>query len=146
MQAKRIQVLESNDGAGASTTVVLQAPLEPREEINFHNIWGSVSVEPVTAGANCQGTWVLYYVPDPAKVLINWTDAVVNLENENIFIIACGVYSASNETPYNSGPIHPTTSRTLPAGGRLVLGSTVTGITADTASNRVMLCAHTTRK
>ena len=146
MQAKRIQVNESNDSAGLSTTVFLQAPLEPREEINFHNIWGSVSVEPQDADANAQGTWVLYYVPDPAKGLLNWTDALINLENENVFIIACGVWSASNQSPYNSGPIHPETSRTLPAGGRLVLGSTVTGITAGLASNRVMLCAHTTRK
>ena len=145
MQAKRIQVLETNDGVAGATTVVLQAPTDPREEINFHNIWGSVSVEPQDAAANCQGTWVLMLVPDNMVTPV-LTDAVVNLEQFNGIIIACGVWSAANESPYNSGPIHPTTSRTLQAGDSLILQSIVTGITAGLASNRVMLCAHTTRK
>ncbi len=145
MQAKRIQVLESNDGVAGSTTVVLQAPLEPREEINFHNIWGSVTVEPQDAGANCQGTWVLFVIRENATTP-TMTDTVTNSEVHNAVIIACGVFGASNESPYNSGPIHPETSRTLQAGDSLVLSSVITGITAGLASNRVMLCAHTTRK
>ena len=55
MQAKRIQVNEGNDTASGETTVRLQVPTEPREQVNFHNIWIGVTVEPVTAGANCQG-------------------------------------------------------------------------------------------
>ncbi len=146
MQAKRIQVGEGNNGAGGRTAAVLTVPADPREEVNFHNIWGSVTVEPQDADANCQGTWVLLLIRDPATAIPVFTDAFMNLETINFDIIACGVFSASNQSPYNSGPIHPLSSRNLPAGGRLVLASTITGITAGTASNRMMLCAHTTRK
>ncbi len=45
-QAKRIQVNEANDGVAAQTSARLDVPTEPREEVNFHNIWGSVTVEP----------------------------------------------------------------------------------------------------
>jgi len=46
MQAKRIQVNEGNTGVGGQVNVLLSVPLEPREEVNSHNIWGSVSAEP----------------------------------------------------------------------------------------------------
>ena len=146
MQAKRIEVQETNDGAGTSTNATLTVPSEPREDVNFHNIWVGVSVEPQDAGANCQGTWVLHVVRDPASPLNNMTDAFINLETLNAEIIACGVYSASNEAPFNLPPTQIKTSRNINAGGRLSLISTVTGITAGLASNRVMLCAHTTRR
>jgi len=144
-QAKRIQVNETNAGAGVGIAVALSVPTDPREEVNFHNIWGSVTVEPQDAGANCQGTWVLF-IKRVGGAIPNWTDGLINSEVNNYFIIACGVFSASNESPYNSGPIHPQSSRTLNPGDDLVLSSTITGITAGLASDRVMLCAHTTRK
>ncbi len=144
-QAKRIQVNEVNTGVGGNTSVQLIVPTDPREEVNFHNIWGSVSVEPQNADANCQGTWVLYILREN-QVNIGYTDAVVNGELFSAVIIACGVYSASNQSPYNSGPIHPSTSRNLMPGDALILQSITTGVTAGLCSNRVMLCAHTTRK
>ncbi len=146
MQAKRIQVNEANLGVGGAVNVTLATPVDSREETNMHNIWGSVSVEPETAAANCQGTWRLLHVDDPAKAILAGTDANINGEFDNFITIACGVFSASNETPYNSGAIHPKSSRNLRPGGRLILQCTVTGITADLASSRVMLCAHTVRK
>ena len=145
MQAKRIHVDENNNGAGAQTQAFLSTPTDPREESNYHNIWGSVSVEPQDAGSNCQGTWILMVIRENA-ITPSLIDVIVNNETNNAVIIACGVFSASNESPYNSGPIHPSTSRTLQAGDSLVLVSVITGITAGLASNRVMLCAHVTRK
>ncbi len=145
MQAKRIQVLEGNSPAGGSTTVLLAVPTDPREEVNFHNIWGSVTVEPQDTDANCQGTWVLYILRANSTA-VSATDANINNEIFNSVIIACGVFSASNQSPFTSEPIHPSTSRTLMPGDSLALVSTVTGLTAGLASNRVMLCAHTTRK
>ena len=144
MQAKRIQVLEGNAGVGASATVLIPVPTDPREEVNFHNIWGSVSVEPEGADVNCQGTWVLYILRANTTA-VSATDANINNEIFNAVIIACGVFSASNQSPYNTS-IHPTTSRTLQAGDSLALVATITGITSGLASTRVMLCAHTTRK
>ena len=146
MQAKRIVVNEANAPAGSGVSAVLSVPLEPREAVNFHNIWASCSIEPQDSNANCQGTWVLFYLRDPTSGLKNWTDSLINLETFNAFIIACGVFSASNESPYTQSNVHPLTSRTLEAGGRLVMSATITGITAGLASTRVMLCAHSTRK
>ncbi len=145
MQAKRIQVLEIDRTAAQQVDVVLSAPTDPREEINFHNIWGSVSVEVENAGANAQGTWVLFILRENAAVPI-WSDAIINAESNNAITIACGVWSAANEASWTSEAIHPTTSRTLQAGDSLVLSCHVTGITAGEASVRCMLCAHTTRK
>ncbi len=145
MQAKRIQVNESNLSVAGQVDVDLIAPLTPREEINFHNIWGGVSVEPQNADANAQGTWVLYILRESTNGFV-WTDGVVNGEENNAIVIACGIWSASNESPFNMEPLHPSTSRTLQAGDRLRLSCVVTGITAGSASCRVMLCAHVTRK
>ena len=145
MQAKRIQVNESNDGAGAQTSVFLFAPTDPREEINFHNVWAGVTVEPQNADANCQGTWVLGVIKENS-IVPSLIDVIINNETNNQIIVACGVFSASNEMPWTSPPIHPQTSRTLQAGDAFYLTSVITGITSGTASNRVMLCAHTTRK
>ncbi len=145
MQAKRIAVNEDDIGVNANVTVALSAPTDPREEINFHNIWGSVTVEAIISTANVQGTWVLMIVRENVSTP-NMTDAVLNGETWNSIIIACGVFSASNESPWTSEAIHPSTSRTLNPGDSLVLQCVVTGASAGTASCRVMLCAHTTRK
>ncbi len=144
MQAKRIAVFEENKSAGQATEVSLIVPTSPREQVNFHNIWGSVSAEPQTADANCQGTWILF-VRRVGQISVTYTDTNVNNETQNQYIIACGIYSASNQAPYTIS-VHPETSRTLEAGDSLVLQLVVTGISAGAASVRCMLCAHTTRK
>ncbi len=144
MQAKRIHVNESNDGVGGTTEAVLTTPTTPREEVNYHNIWGSVSVEPQDAAANAQGTWILFHLRENATSP-TLTDVVIQGESNNAIIIACGVWSASNETPYNT-MFQIKTSRNLLPGASLRLQSVVTGITAGLCSNRVMLCAHVTRK
>ena len=145
MQAKRIQVQEGNGGAGTSVSVILDVPTEPREQVNFHNIWIGVSAEPQNADVNAQYTWVLYIIRDPAVGIVTFTDSVLNLETLNAEIIACGVGSGSNQSPFNMVPTQIKTSRNINAGGRLILQLVTTGITAGNSSNRVMLCAHTTR-
>ncbi len=144
MQAKRIQVNENNLGAGSATETGLFAPTEPREEINFHNIWIGASVEPQNAGANCQGTWVCYVLRENSSSVI-FTDTIVNGETNNAIIIACGVFSSSNESGWTLPPTQIKTSRTLNAGDALKMNCTITGITAGLASTRVMICAHTVR-
>ncbi len=143
-QAKRIRLSETNDGVGGQTDARLLVPTDPREEVNFHNIWASVSIEPEATDANAQGTWLLIILRENATLPV-FTDVVVDGEAHNAIIIACGVWSCSNQSPFNLS-IHPSTSRTLQAGDSLVIVSTVTGITAGNASNRVMICAHITRK
>jgi len=114
------------------------------EEVNFHNIWGSVSAEPENTDANAQGTWVLF-IKRQNFATPTWVDSVTNLETNNAIIVACGVWSASNQTPFNH-EIQVKTSRNLSPGDSLVLSSNSTGVSAGNVSNRVMLCAHTVRK
>ena len=145
MQAKRIQVNEANTGAGGQVNVILEVPAEPREQVNFHNIWIGVSCESQDAMVNAQGTWVLYVLPDLTTAIPAWSDGTINLENANALIIACGVWSASNESPFNLSPTQIKSSRNVNSGGRLILTSHSAGVTAGLVSNRVMLCAHTVR-
>ena len=145
MKAKRIQISEGNDGAGAETNVTVDVPLTPREEVNFHNIHFQVSVEPQDTDANAQGSWFLFLLRENAT-FPTLTDVVVNGESNNNAIIAFGIWSASNQTPYNSGDMTIRTSRNMQAGDRLIMTSVVTGITAGLASNRVSLFLHTLRK
>jgi len=145
MQAKRIIIAEGNDGVSGDTGASITVSTDPREEVNFHNIIGYVSVEPQDTDANAQGTWALRIIREnqtPATL----TDVVVNGETHNQSIIAIGIWSCSNQSPFNSGIIRIKTSRTLQPGDILQLVSVVTGITAGLASNRVLLFAHTVRK
>ncbi len=144
MQAKRIQVFEFDVGVDSLVEVILTPPTDPREEINYHNIWASLSVEPVVAGANAQGNWVLF-VRRAGQISVTFTDANINNETQNQFIIACGVWGAANEMPYNQ-VVNPKTSRTLAVGDQLVIQAVATGISSGNASVKLMLCAHTTRK
>ncbi len=145
MQAKRIDVAHADVAVGAQATVFIQAPTDPREEINFHNIWASFNTECENADANAQGNWVLYMIKNPADAIPNFSNAFINTEVINFDIIACGAWGSSNQTP-ETIEIHPTTSRNLPAGGRLLLSVHVHGLTAGLVSIQSMICAHTVRK
>ncbi len=145
MQAKRIAVNEQNLGAGGQVEAGLLTPVDPREEVNFHNIWIGASAEPQNAGANAQGTWVLYLRRENAGS-VTFTDAVINTETHNPIIIACGVWSTSNESAWSLVPTQMKTSRTLSPGDQLTMSCIATGVTAGLVSLRVMICAHTTRK
>ena len=144
MQAKRIFVIHSDVLIDVKVDAFLEAPTEPRTETNYHNIWGSLSVEPELVDANSHGQWVLYVLKENLTSIIP-SIAVLNNETNNPYIIACGLWAASNQTPFNI-TIHPETSRTLQAGDKLVLTTIVEGITAGLSSIEVMLCAHVTRQ
>ncbi len=145
MQAKRIQVNEADVTVGNQVTVRLAPPVSPREEINYHNVWWSVSAEVITNGANAQGTWVLWVKTDSAAADVIWIDSIVNGELSNAKIIACGVWGASNESAFNFSS-QLKTSRTLRQGEELAVSLNATGITSGSVSARAMICAHTTRK
>ncbi len=144
MQAKRIQVVALSGAAGAQFTVSLTTPTSPREEINYHNIWGSFCIEPLDAAANAQGSWILYTLKANEAGPV-FTDAIINAESNNASIIACGVWCAANEMPHNQ-MVNVKTSRNLMPGEKMQLAVHVAGVTAGLVLARVMLCAHTTRK
>ena len=95
-QAKRIQTLRSEAlTAGLEVTVVLEVPTSIREEVNYHNIWAGGIIEPEDTDANAWGNWVLYIIKEGGQV-IPWTDVTLNAENNNWFVVACGLWAASN--------------------------------------------------
>ena len=145
MQAKRIQIASITRLAGQQNDVDLTSPETPREQINLHNIWGSVGCEPENADANANGWWVLYIRRKNAPN-VTWTIGVANAEEENQDIIACGLWMAANQAAFTSEPIHPMTSRNLGPGDTLRLSAFVNGVSAGAVRVNVMLCAHTVRK
>ncbi len=144
MQAKRIQTNHQDLGVAGQLDVELTAPVSPREEINYHNIWASFNTEPENADANAQGSYVLY-VRKEGVGATTWSNTKINDEEQNPQIIACGAWGSSNQTP-ETITIHPSTSRTLQAGDKLVLSVHIHGITAGVCSIQAVICAHVTRK
>jgi len=141
-EPKRIDITETNVGVagqvsarfGPGTGTIL------RRLTNYHNIWFGCSVEPETAGANSQGTWVLWLKPVVANPDVVWNDANIVGADFNQLIIACGVWGAANETPYNFSS-QLKSSRNIVANQELVFSVHQTGISADLASIRTILCA-----
>jgi len=146
MQAKRIQVdVNVAVAVGSAHTTEIEVPLEPREEVNFHNIHASCIIEPVLADANSSGFWVLYVIPEGGAPIF-FNAGTLDSELNNRFIIAVGTWSASNQSPFNSGDINPKTSRTLNAGDKLAFGVSIQNTTAGNSLVETQLSAHTTRK
>jgi len=143
-EPKRIEISDSgvagvgfqgNARFGPGTGTIL------RRLVNYHNIWGSFSVEPENADANSHGWWILWLKSDTSQPDPGWTVAAINSGDLNMKIIACGVWNASNQTPYTSPPIHLNSSRNLVANQELVLTVRQDGITAGNSQMNVMLCA-----
>ena len=142
-QPKRIDVNEGIRAAagnlaarfGPGTGTIL------RRLVNYHNIWGSFSVEPQSADVNSNGWWILWLKPDTNQGDPLFDQTNLNSGNFNMLIIACGTWMASNQSPFTSEPIHLNSSRNLVANQELVLTVFVNGITSGNAQINVMLCA-----
>ncbi len=145
MQAKRI-VLNVSDqavpGQGAAQIIV---PDEPREMVNLHNIWVGGSLTPLVADANSEGNWVLAVIP-AGTTHPQFTDAIIQTEDFNARIVACGQWAASNQTPWVMPPTQFKTSRNLNPGDALSFVINQTTITTGSARFRLIICAHTIRK
>ena len=112
-----------------------------RRLVNYHNIWASLIVEPIDADANSHGSWILWFKADT-----NTTDPVYNNANItggdlNMTIIACGLWAASNQTPYVMQPMQLKTSRNLVANQELVMSCFISGQTAGLSRVVISLCA-----
>ncbi len=145
MQAKRIQIKQIQKSAGQQTFVELIVPTDPREMVNFHNIWAQFSCESVVADANANGWWILYTNKENQTVP-TFTETILNNETNNVNIIACGTWMASNQSPHTSDPIHPMSSRNMNAGDQLILIVFVNGSSSGAVQINATLCAHTVRK
>ena len=144
MQAKRISLGVASLLGGAQTGSTLVVPDDPREEVNFHNIWISMCAEPLVADANAQGTWVLWCIRSGQAEVI-FTDVNIQDETFNNHIVALGVWCASNQTPYNLEK-QIRTSRNCGPGDQFALRFFVAGVTTGSVLVRTLLSAHVIRK
>ena len=141
-QPKRIDVDASSIGV-AGNAVAKFGPGTGnilRRLVNYHNIWWGMAIEPQNADVNANGTWVLWLKPDVTQSDVVWSDANINAEDFSQMIIACGVWAASNQTPFNFAS-QLKTSRNLVANQQLVLSVHQVGITSGLSLVRVILCA-----
>jgi len=111
--------------------------------INAHNVHINFICEPETAGANAHGAWVLWCLPD--ELSTQPSSAIVNLELEgaNQFLWACGLWAASNETPFVLGDTTFGTIRNCANGARLILAIQMDGVSAGAVRVDTMLTANT---
>ena len=111
-----------------------------RRLTNYHNIWGSVLVEPQDADANANGWWILWLKPDVTNPDPVYSQANILAQDFNQMIIACGTVGSSNQTPFNK-EIHLNSSRNLVANMELVLTYHQNGISSGQARVSLLLCA-----
>ena len=111
-----------------------------RRMVNYHNIWFGFSVVPVAADANAEGTWVLWQKRDTNTTDPVFSPGIISGGDINMVIIACGVWAAANQMPYNFSS-QLKTSRNLVANQELVLTVRVNNITTSTVTIFTSLCA-----
>ena len=142
-EPKRIEIVNT---PGVASGVSVNARFGPgtgtiiRRLTNYHNIWGSLGVEPETADANSSGFWILWINYDTNNSDPSWSINEINSGDRNMLIVACGTFKASNQAPFNK-EIHLNSSRNLVANQELVLTVHNIGATAGAVSISVMLCA-----
>ena len=140
MQRKRIHAATSF--FGLSTTGQLIATIDESNMVNVHGLRCDFSVEPENADANANGTWAISCLPRPSTAVPVISIAALELEADNPSIWACGVWAASNQTPYNKC-IELKTSRNCQAGSRIVLSVRVEGVSSGNVRVIRTICYFT---
>ena len=116
------------------------------DKVNCSNIWYSMSIEPENQDANAQGSWVLWRQNQDTSLVTPpiWDDGALNDRTYAEYIIAAGVWGATNQRPYNKTNTAGKTSRNIRQDGILALTVHQTGISAGNSSVRLMLMCNTT--
>ena len=141
-EPKRISITSASGGVGAQSSSRFGPGTGTilRRLVNYHNIWFGIVIEPENADANANGSWVLWENRDTNVADPVWTDALIDGGDQNMKVIACGVWGASNQTPYNFSS-QLKSSRNFVANQELVLSARINGISAGNALVRTILCA-----
>jgi len=111
-----------------------------RRMVNYHNIWFGFTCEPINADANASGQWVLWLKANTNDPDTTWSTANFLTDDFTMQVIACGVWSASNQSPYTFSS-QLKSSRNLVANQELVLTVHPEGISAGQISIDTSLCA-----
>ncbi len=134
-------MLSDNPAVGGST--FLTGTVDESNAVNIHGIICEFGIEPENADANANGTWALMCLPRSSTAIPALSTAGLEAEADNPVIIACGVWVASNQTPFNKQVIIKT-SRNCQANTRLVLGLRNEGVSAGLVRHIMSLCYFTT--
>ncbi len=143
-EPKRISVEESSPalGVGGQHSVRFGPGTGGilRRLTNYHNIWFGMSIEPQNADANSNGVWVLWENRNTNNPDTTWSLANILTDDFTMQIIACGVWTASNQTPFNFSS-QLKSSRNFVANQELVLSVHVNGSSAGLVHVISSLCA-----
>jgi len=142
-EPKRISVLVDSDVTAGQQTSSRFGPGTGtiiRRLTNYHNIWFGFSAEPVVADANAAGIWVLWEKRDANATDTLWSPATILTDDFTMQIIACGVWAASNQTPFNFSS-QLKSSRNFVANQELVMSVFVDTVTSGGVRTLTSLCA-----
>ncbi len=140
MQRKRIHAATGTAAVNVATTLV--ATVDETNAVNIHGMIADFSIEPENADANANGTWALTCLPRVTTAVPAIGISALETEGDNPVIIACGVWAASNQTPFNKTLVIKT-SRNCQAGTRLVLSIRNEGVSAGIVRHIRTLCYFT---
>ena len=140
MQRKRIHISTANPAVSVQTNLV--GTIEESNGVNVHGLWADMAIEPENADANANGTWVLWCIPDPVSAVPAIGVGTLETEGSNPYIWACGVWAASNQTPFCHS-IRPMSSRNCQNGARIVLSVFNQGVSAGNVRHLLMVCYFT---
>ena len=86
MQRRRVHAITST--GGSSFVLELTGTIDETNGTNVHGVRASFIVEPEDAGANANGNWVIYCIPDEQSTVPVASTANLELEKSNAFIWA----------------------------------------------------------
>ncbi len=141
MQRRRFHAI--SDAVGVGTATILTAAIDESNGVNIHGLRLGFICEPETGDANANGMWALWCLPDEVTGAPSTVTATMELEGSNAFLWACGVWAASNQTPYCLPETALGTSRNCQQGARLVLTVHKEGVSAGNVRVRSFMTFHT---
>ena len=140
MQRRRVHAISATLGAGGVLNLI--ATIDETNGVNAHGLRGSIAIEPQDGGANGNGIWNLWCIPDESSTVPNGSFATMEAEGSNAFLWATGTFVVSNETPFNHD-VAIGTSRNCQRGARLILQISLAGLTAGVARTNLLMTYFT---
>ena len=144
IQRRRLDAeTDSNTNIDQNTSDIVQITMDESEAVNVHGVRYCGSIEPEDGGANANGFWCLFCLPDQVISTTNdLPESFTALDNEDFlaYLWAVGCWTASNEAPYH-WEVAPRTSRNCKRGARVVGYVIKSGISAGAVRiNQTLTC------
>ena len=131
MDKRRIEVSTGTPGLSLN---FIDVDFDKGQVVNVHGYRAMVAIEPQDADANANGVIAIYRLPGGVIQNSDLPITYGQFGDEDLAPYLWGIvpWTASNQTPYH-WEFAPKTSRTIQAGGRIVLEVAILGISAGLA-------------